>query len=93
MYGPKRHHLIHLSGIVNKDESAVSTKLPVTFVFLTSMRTNSVEHIAVAFAAGHMVSVNLMFGLPYLHSKGAIVDLNDNVVVMSKVGHTQFPMK
>ena len=35
----------------------------------------------------------MIFGLPYLQSTGSIVDLNDNVVVMSKVGHSQFSIK
>ena len=92
-YGPKRHHPIHLSGIVKEDEPAVSTELLVTFVLVTPMRTDSGEHIDVAFAAEHLVSVNLMFGLPYLQSTGAILDPNDSVMVMSKVGHTKFPIE
>jgi hypothetical protein len=57
------------------------------------MRTISREHIDIAFALGHLVLVNLMFGLPYLQSTGSIVDLNDNAVVVSKVGHAQFPIE
>jgi hypothetical protein len=94
LYGLKRHHPIHLSGIVKEDNLAVSTKMPVVaFVLVTPMRTTSGEHIDVDFAAGHLVSVNLIFGLPYLQSMGAIVNLNDSAVMMSKVGHTQFPIK
>ena len=37
--------------------------------------------------------VNLIFSLPYLQSTGAIVDLKDNFMVMSKVGHAQSPIK
>ena len=88
MYDPKRHHPIHLSGIVKEEELAVSTELPVAFVLVTLMRTNSGEHIDVDFAAGHLVSVNLIFGLPYLQFTGVIVDLNGNVLVMPKIGHT-----
>ena len=57
------------------------------------MRTNSREHIDVAFAAGHLVSVNLIFGLPYLQSTSAIMNPNDSAVMVFKVDHTQFPIK
>jgi len=93
VYGPKRHHPITLSGIVKEEKDAVSTELPVAFVFITPMRNNSGQPINVAFAAGNLVSVNMIFGLPYLQSTGSIVDLNDNVVVMSKVGHSSFPIE
>ena len=93
MYGPTRYHPITLSGIFKEDELAVSTELPVTLVLITPMRTNSGEPINVNFAAGHWVLVNLIFGLPYLQSMGPIADLNNNVVVVPKVRHSQFPIK
>jgi hypothetical protein len=92
MYGPTHHHPLKLSGIVKEDKEAVSTDLLVMFVFVAPMRNNSGQHINVAFAAGNMVSVNMIFSLPYLESTGSVVDLNDNIVVMSKVGHSQFPI-
>ena len=39
------------------------------------------------------MSVNMILCLPCLQSTGSIVDLNDNVVVMSKVGHSSFPIE
>ena len=93
IYGPKRHHHIILSGIVKEDKDAVSTELPVAFVFVTPMHSNSGQPINVAFVTGNMVSVNMISGLTYLQYKGSIMDLNDNVMVMSKVGHSQFPIE
>ena len=93
VYGPKRPHPSVLSGIVKEDKLAVSTKLPFVFVLIVPMRIQSGESINIPFAAGYMMSVNLIFGLPYLQSTGSIVDLNDNVVAVSKVGHTHFPIK
>jgi hypothetical protein len=82
LYGPEHHHPTHFSVIVKEDKSTVSIKLPVAVVLIN-----------VAFAVGHLALVNLIFGLPYLQSTGAIVDLNDKVVVMSNVGHAHFPIE
>ena len=54
VYGPKRHHSIHLTGIVKEDENAISTELPVAFVFVTPFRTTAGDPINVAIAAGNV---------------------------------------
>ena len=74
IYGPKRHHPITLSEICKEDKLAVSTKPLVASVLTTPIHNNSGEPINIAFAAGHLVLVNLIFGLPYLQYTGSIVD-------------------
>ena len=44
------------------------------------------------FACGLNIAVDLIVGLPFLTSTGSILDMNDNVLDMTKVNERPFPI-
>jgi hypothetical protein len=80
VYTPNSFSPIGLSGIVQNDGKAVTTQLPVAFAFHTPLFTKDGRQCQILVACGRQVSVNLILGISFLKSAGAVIDYSDNVV-------------
>ena len=79
VYTDKSYEPISLSGIVQIDGKAVSTLLPVAFVFHTPYVTKDGTPTTIIIACGPQVTVNVILGIPFIESTKMIIDMNDKV--------------
>jgi hypothetical protein len=70
---------IVMSGIVHANGSAVTTKLPVAFVFYLPYLTRDGSPTTLSIATGPHTGVNIILGLPFAEATGMILDFSDNV--------------
>ena len=83
---------ITLSGIVHQDGSAVTTELPVAFVFHLPYKTTAGDNTTLSVATGPHTGVNFILGLPFMEAVGMVVDLSDNVADCRNLSCPPFPL-
>jgi hypothetical protein len=93
IYAPEDYSPIILSGIVKRNGDAVTTALPVAFLFNLEYFTRDGQPAQLLVAAGPDVNVNLIFGNPMLQGTGAVIDYGDNVVECRALDTPPFPIE
>ena len=79
LLAPADYAPIVLSGIVQNQDSAVTTELEVGFQFHLPYRTTDGDSSSLLVATGPHVSVNTIVGLPFIKATGMILDFVDDV--------------
>ena len=79
LLAPADYAPIVLSGIVQHQDSAVTTELEVGFQFHLPYRTTGGDSSSLLVATGPHVSVNTIIGLPFIKATGMILDFVDDV--------------
>ena len=89
----KSYNPISLSGIVQVDGEAVSTLLPVAFVFHTPYKCKDGAECQIIIATGPHVTVNCIFGLAFMRGTQTMIDLKDNVADLGALDAPPFPLE
>ena len=79
LLAPADYAPIVLSGIVQHQDSAVTTELEVGFQFHLPYQTTGGNTSSLLVATGPHVSVNTIIGLPFIKATGMILDFIDDV--------------
>jgi hypothetical protein len=80
IYLPDNYPAIILSGIVNTPDSVpITTKLNVGYGIHLPYTTKDGSYTSLLVAAGPIVAVNFILGLPFIKATGMITDFVDNV--------------
>ena len=88
-----QYNPIFLSITIQVNDEVVLTVLPVAFEFITPYRTRGGLPISVIFACGPDVAMDSIIGLLFLTSTDSILDMNDNILDMTKVNERPFPIE
>lgn len=83
---------IVMSGVVHNNGSAVTTELPVAFVFHLPYLTRDGSPTTLSVATGPHTGVNLILGLPFIESTGLAMDFVDNVADCKNLTCPPFPL-
>ena len=75
IYTPEDYAPIILSGIVQSNKEAVTTKLEVGFLFHLPYRTRDGDAASLVVTTGPNISVTIIIGLPFMKALGMILDL------------------
>eukprot|EP00956_Cyclotella_meneghiniana_P025130 scaffold51757_cov42-Cyclotella_meneghiniana.AAC.3 len=79
VYTSENYAPISLSGVVQTDGVAVTTKLPVAFEFHMPYLTIDGSPTNLLVACGPQVSVNIILGVHFVSASGMTIDFVDNV--------------
>jgi hypothetical protein len=93
IYAAEDYSPIILSGIVKRNGDAVTTTLPVAFLFNLEYFTWDNQPAQLLVAAGPDVNCNLIFGNPMLQGTNAMIDYGDNVVECRALDTPPFPIE
>jgi hypothetical protein len=89
---PKDHSPIILSGVIDDENQAITTKVSVTFEFHLPYPTCHGQSTSISIATGPQVSVNSIIGLPFITGTGMIIDTVNNVVEAKHLVCEPFPI-
>ncbi len=90
---PKDHSPIILSGVIDDENQAITTKLSVAFQFHLPYLTRDGQSTSIMIATGPQVSVNSIICLPFITATGMIINTVDNVVEATHLVCEPFPIK
>jgi hypothetical protein len=90
---PEDHSPIFLSGVIDDENQAITTKLSVAFQFHLPYLTCDGQSTSISIATAPQVSVNSIIGLPFITATGMIIDTVDNVVEAKHLVCEPFPIK
>ena len=94
LYTSKEYVPITLSGIVQNEDTAVTTSLDCTFQFYLPYKLRGTgEDCLLSIAAGKSVTVNVILGMPFILSMKMVLDFVDNVATCNAIDHKPFPIK
>jgi hypothetical protein len=89
---PEDHSPIILSGVIDDENQAITTKLSVAFEFHLPYPTHNGQSTSISIATGPQVSVNSIIGLPFITGTGMIINTVDNVVEAKHLVCEPFPI-
>ncbi len=93
VYAPRDYAPIILSGIVQShQDKAVTMELEVGFQFHLPYKTTDGDESSLMIAMGPHVSVNTIFGLPFMQGTGMIRDLVNNLAECKYLDCPPFPI-
>ena len=81
-YSNNDYSPIILSGIIQQDGASVSTDLTVAFQFTLPYLTHEGHATSLLIATGPDVTVNTIFGLPFIQQTRMVIDASDQVADM-----------
>ncbi len=89
---PEDHSPIFLSGVIDDETQAITTKLCVAFQFHVPYLTCDGQSTSILIATGPQISVNSIIGLPFITSTGMIINTVNNVVEAKYLVCEPFPI-
>lgn len=92
LYAPEDYSPIILSGVVSKDAIPVTTDLTIAFEFHIPFLTRDGSSASIIIAVGPDVSVNVIFGLPFIKTTGGILDLVSDRFEVHNLVSEPFPV-
>jgi hypothetical protein len=92
IYTDKNYSPLTLSGVVQRNGSAVTTELPLAFVFRLPYYTKKNEPALLMIGAGPHVNVNVILGIPFIEASQMIIDFNDRVIECRALDCPPFPI-
>jgi hypothetical protein len=92
LLAPADYAPIVLSGIMQTNNEAVTTKLEVGFLFHLPYCTSGGNVSSLLVATGSHDSVDMIVGLPFIKATGMILDFVDNVAECKHLDCPPFPI-
>jgi hypothetical protein len=93
LYVPWDYNPMVLSGIVQRGDELITTKLTVGFQFHLPYLTKEGNPSSILIVTGPHVTVNIIVGLPFIQAMRAVIDLADNVADLRALDGPPFPLE